>query len=64
MQMGLTVRDAGSAQFYEIVVEPGQHVTIAGTVMIDGGGGAQGYRGAGITYRIAGNQQQPIVIGQ
>ena len=64
MAMGLTVRDAGTAQFYEIVIEPGQRVTVAGTVMIDGGGGAQGYRGSGTQYKIAGNQQHPIMIGQ
>ncbi len=62
--MGLNMRDTQGARYYEIVVEPGQHITIAGTVMLDGGGGPQGYRGSGTQYRIAGNQQHPIVIGQ
>ena len=61
--MGLNIRDAATSQFYEIVLEPGMQVSIAGTVMTDGGA-PQGYRGQGVQYRIAGNQQHPIVIGR
>jgi hypothetical protein len=63
MSMGLNISQAARSQYYEIVVEPGQHITIAGTVMTDGGA-PQGYRSQGVQYKIAGNQQHPIVIGR
>lgn len=63
LSMGLNISQAARSQYYEIIVEPGQHITIAGTVMTDGGG-PQGYRAQGTQYKIAGNQQHPLVIGR
>lgn len=58
IQMGLNISMAARSQYYEMIVEPDQYVSIAGTVMHDPGA----YRGQGA--RLVGNQQQPLVIGR
>lgn len=61
--MGLNISMAARSQYYEMIIEPDQRVSIAGTVMHDAGG-PQGYRGTGVATRLAGNQQHPLVIGR
>ena len=62
---GLSMREAVLARFSETVIEAGMTVTVAGTLVSDGGmpGGTAGYRDGGQTVRLTGTPQAPLVIG-
>jgi hypothetical protein len=59
---GVSIRYAQYANWTEVLVEAGATITIAGTVMNDGGAVGPGYREGGVQVRMVGNAQFPLTV--
>ncbi|HEY4058876.1 MAG TPA: hypothetical protein VGM39_19815 [Kofleriaceae bacterium] len=59
---GISIRYAQYSNWSEVIVEQGATITIAGTVMHDGGAAGEMYRDGGTQIRLVGNAQYPLTV--